>query len=314
MRYYFAPLEGITGYLYRNIHRKHFSGIDRYYSPFVVTRDGGIMKNKELRDILPENNKDVYLIPQILTNEAENFLQASGKMYEIGYQEVNLNLGCPSGTVTGKGRGAGFLKWENRTKLQRFLEEIFAHAKGDISIKTRIGWEDSEEFQDLLQLYNEFPICELTIHLRTRKEMYTEGVHRECFSLAYEKCKNPLCYNGDIRTVEDVRKLGQDFPELPAVMIGRGLVSDPGLVTRVLGQETGKEQLWEFYQDIFRAYQKELSGDTHLLQKMKELWLYMAPQFMGHEKYLKKIKKSHKLSEYEFAVHKLFEEQNLKES
>ena len=121
MQYYFAPLEGITGYLYRNIHHKHFPGIDRYYSPFVVTRDGGIMKRKELRDILPENNREVTLIPQILTNHAENFLCAAETMYELGYQEVNLNLGCPSGTVTGKGRGSGFLKWENRSKLQHFL-------------------------------------------------------------------------------------------------------------------------------------------------------------------------------------------------
>ena len=121
MQYYFAPLEGITGYLYRNIHHKHFPGIDRYYSPFVVTRDGGIMKRKELRDILPENNREVTLIPQILTNHAENFLCAAETMYELGYQEVNLNLGCPSGTVTGKGRGSGFLKWENRSKLAAFL-------------------------------------------------------------------------------------------------------------------------------------------------------------------------------------------------
>ena len=142
MQYYFAPLEGITGYLYRNIHHKHFPGIDRYYSPFVVTRDGGIMKRKELRDILPENNREVTLIPQILTNHAENFLCAAETMYELGYQEVILNLGCPSGTVTGKGRGSGFLKCEIRSKLQHFLEEIYQYAKPKKSIKKRIGWED----------------------------------------------------------------------------------------------------------------------------------------------------------------------------
>lgn len=314
MRYYFAPMEGITGCLYRNIHRKYYPGMDCYYSPFVVTRDGGIMKGKELRDILPENNRGLPLIPQILTNQAENFLCAADTMHEIGYEEVNLNLGCPSGTVTGKGRGAGFLKWENRTKLQRFLEEIYAHANVKISIKTRLGWEDPEEFRDLLQLYNEFPVCELTVHVRTRKEQYREGVHRDAFRLAYETSNAPLCYNGDIRTVDDVRELGQEFPKLPAVMIGRGLIANPGLVVRVLGQKADKETLWEFYQELFAAYQKELSGDVHLLHKMKELWLFMAPQFTQHERYLKKIKKSQKLSDYQVIIRQLFTEQALVES
>lgn len=311
MKYYFAPLEGITGYLYRNIHHKHFPGIDRYYSPFVVTRDGGIMKRKELRDILPENNREVTLIPQILTNHAENFLCAAETMYELGYQEVNLNLGCPSGTVTGKGRGSGFLKWENRSKLQHFLEEINQYAKPKISIKTRIGWEDPEEFTDLLQLYNTFPICELTIHPRTRTEMYREGVHREIFRQAYKTSVNPVCYNGDIKTEDDVRELGQEFPQLSSVMIGRGLLSNPGLVSGIVGKDTGKQELEAFYYELFDAYQQELSGDVHLLHKMKELWIFMAPQFTEHEKYLKQIKKSRKLSEYETVVRKLFYEQEL---
>ena len=289
----------------------NFPGIDRYYSPFVVTRDGGIMKRKELRDILPENNREVTLIPQILTNHAENFLCAAETMYELGYQEVNLNLGCPSGTVTGKGRGSGFLKWENRSKLQHFLEEIYQYAKPKISIKTRIGWEDPEEFTDLLQLYNTFPICELTIHPRTRTEMYREGVHREIFRQAYKTSVNPVCYNGDIKTEDDVRELGQEFPQLSSVMIGRGLLSNPGLVSGIVGKDTGKPELEAFYYELFDAYQQELSGDVHLLHKMKELWIFMAPQFTEHEKYLKQIKKSRKLSEYETVVRKLFYEQEL---
>ena len=289
----------------------NFPGIDRYYSPFVVTRDGGIMKRKELRDILPENNREVTLIPQILTNHAENFLCAAETMYELGYQEVNLNLGCPSGTVTGKGRGSGFLKWENRSKLQHFLEEIYQYAKPKISIKTRIGWEDPEEFTDLLQLYNTFPICELTIHPRTRTEMYREGVHREIFRQAYKTSVNPVCYNGDIKTEDDVRELGQEFPQLSSVMIGRGLLSNPGLVSGIVGKDTGKQELEAFYYELFDAYQQELSGDVHLLHKMKELWIFMAPQFTEHEKYLKQIKKSRKLSEYETVVRKLFYEQEL---
>lgn len=308
MKYYFAPLEGITGYLYRGIHHKHYPGLDRYYAPFVVTRDGGIMKKKELRDILPENNPGITLIPQILTNDADNFLRASESMYALGYDQVNLNLGCPSGTVTGKGRGSGFLKWENRHKLEAFLEKIFRETQGKISIKTRIGWDDPEEFTKILELYRQFPICELIIHPRTRTEMYQPGVHRECFDEAYEQMDCPLCYNGDLATSEDVVQIGERYPDLPAVMIGRGLLADPAMVARMQGRDCSKDRLWDFYQDIFRAYQQELSGDTHLLQKMKELWIFMAPQFCEYEKYLKKIKKSHKLAEYEVVVAQLFEQ------
>lgn len=312
MRFYFAPLEGITGYIYRNAHQKYFSGIDRYYSPFVVTRDGGIMKKKELRDILPENNQGIPLIPQILTNHSENFLHAAEQMRELGYQEVNLNLGCPSGTVSAKGRGAGFLRWECRTRLQHFLDEIFTEAQVNISVKTRIGWDDPEEFEDLLQLYNEYPICELTIHPRTRQEFYKGNVHRDAFALAYEKSKNPVCYNGDICTPEDYQELVREFPDLSAVMIGRGLLADPSLVGRIGGETMEKETLWEFYQTVFSEYQKVLSGDTPLLFKMKELWIYMASLFTDYEKYLKKIKKTHHMEEYQLTVRRLFEEQELR--
>lgn len=312
MRFYFAPLEGITGYIYRNAHQKYFPGIDRYYSPFVVTRDGGIMKKKELRDILPENNPGIRLIPQILTNHSENFLHAAEQMKELGYQEVNLNLGCPSGTVSAKGRGAGFLRWERRARLQHFLDEIFCEAQVNISVKTRIGWDEPEEFEDLLQLYNEYPICELTIHPRTRQEFYKGNVHRDTFALAYENSKNPVCYNGDICTPEDYQELVREFPNLSAVMIGRGLLADPSLVGRIGGETMEKEILWEFYQTVFSEYQKVLSGDTPLLFKMKELWIYMASLFTDYEKYLKKIKKTHHMEEYQLVVRRLFNEQELR--
>lgn len=311
MKYYFAPLEGITGYRYRNAHHQFFPGTDRYYSPFVVTRDGGIMKNKELRDILPEHNVGMDLVPQILTNVPENFIQASGQMKALGYEEVNLNLGCPSGTVTGKGRGSGFLRPERRTQLQKFLDEIFAHAQVKISVKTRIGWEDPEDFREILALLNTYPIQELTIHPRTRQEFYRGSVHRDMFAYAYEHSSNPLCYNGDICTTEDYYQLIRDFPNLESVMIGRGLVADPALVSRLQGHEVTKWQVWEFYQTIFRTYQDALSGDTPLLHKMKELWIFMAQSFTDSDKYLKKIKKTKSLAEYQTIVQRLFEEQEL---
>ena len=205
MRITFAPLEGITGYIYRNTYQEYYGGIDRYYSPFLVTRDRGIMKKKELRDILPENNLNIDLVPQLLTNKTENFLQAAAQLKELGYREINLNLGCPSGTVVSKGRGAGFL--DQPEKLQSFLEEIFQKADYAISIKTRIGMYEPEEFHRLLAIYNEYPICELIIHPRTRQEFYKEKIHPEIFKYAYEHSKNPITFNGEIRSLQAVTAL-----------------------------------------------------------------------------------------------------------
>lgn len=212
MQIYFAPLEGITGYIFRNAYQEFFGGMDCYYSPFVVTRDGGIMKNKERNDILPEHNRGIRLVPQLLTNQAENFCCAAKQMQELGYEEVNLNLGCPSGTVVSKGRGAGFL---GRTEeLDRFLNTVFEKCDCAISVKTRLGMDDTEEFYDLLEIYNRYPIRLLTIHPRTRMEYYKGKVHREIFKYAYEHSKNPICYNGDIRFVKDLEDLEKDFPDL----------------------------------------------------------------------------------------------------
>lgn len=307
----FAPLEGVTGYIYRRTYEKYFGGIDTYYSPFVVTRDGGIMKNKELRDILPENNKTIALVPQILTNHAQNFIQASKQMAEIGYQEVNLNLGCPSGTVVSKGRGAGFLG--KTVQLNRFLEEIFSNAACDISIKTRIGVEDAEEFEQILKIYNQYPVRLLTVHPRTRREFYKGTVHREVFQYAYENSKNPLCYNGDICTKAQYEQISADFPKIEAVMIGRGFLARPAFAGGICGEpkELTKARLLDFMCDLLEQYREVMSGEIHALFKMKELWIYMAPQFTNYEKYLKKIKKTNKIAEYQSVMNALFRNEEL---
>lgn len=311
VRIYFAPLEGITGYIFRNAYEDFFGGIDCYYSPFVVTRDGGIMKNKEKKDILPEHNRKIKLVPQLLTNQAENFCHAAGQMKELGYEEVNLNLGCPSGTVVSKGRGAGFLG--KPEELDRFLDRIFEKCECKISIKTRIGVEEAEEFYRLLEIYNQYPVSELTIHPRTRTEFYKGTPHREIFDYAYANSKNPVCYNGDIGTKEDFCALQEHYPSLESVMIGRGFLARPGFV----GNETKKQEdvskeiLQQFMKRLLADYREIMSGDVHALFKMKEIWIYLAPYFTNYEKYLKKIKKTNRLSEYQAAVSNLFEKEEL---
>lgn len=311
MEIYFAPLEGITGYLFRNAYEEFFGGIDCYYSPFVVTRDGGIMKNKEKNDILPEHNQGISLVPQLLTNRADSFCQAVGQMQELGYQEVNLNLGCPSGTVVSKGRGAGFL---GRTEqLQRFLEEIFVHCTCDISIKTRIGVESPEEFDTLLEIYNQYPICKLIIHPRTRMEFYKGKPHMESFDYAYQHSKNPVCYNGDICSEEDYRRISEKYPKLRAVMIGRGFIARPGFKGNSDKKQAAveKETIRKFVERLLADYREVMSGDIHALFKMKELWIYLAPYFTNYQKYLKKIKKTNKISEYQTVVSALFSGEEL---
>lgn len=311
MQIYFAPLEGITGYIFRKAYQDIFGGIDCYYSPFVVTRDGGIMKNKERKDILPEHNQGIHLVPQLLTNQAENFCRAAEQMQELGYNEVNLNLGCPSGTVVSKGRGSGFLA--KTEELDRFLDTIFQKCSCAISIKTRLGVERPEEFYDLLEIYNRYPVKLLTIHPRTRMEFYKGKVHREIFEYAYEHSKNPVCYNGDILSSEDAKQLQEAFPNLEHIMIGRGFLSHPGFVGNVAKKQDviEKSVVRTFMDRLLEDYREVMSGDIHALFKMKELWIYLAPSFTNYEKYLKKIKKTNKLSEYQAAVAGLFANETL---
>ena len=316
MRYYFAPLEGITGHVFRRSYDRYFGGIDAYYTPFVTTRDGGIMKKKELRDILPENNPGIRLIPQIMTTKANEFVQAATHMQELGYTEVNLNLGCPSGTVVPKGKGSGFLR--EPEKLDQFLYEIYEKCPLAISIKARIGFHSPDEFPALLDIFKKYPMRMLILHLRTREEWYAGEVHPETFRYAWDTLaatapstagspRDILCYNGDIKTAEDVGRLQSDFPELQHVMIGRGYLSHPGFAGNddKKADYTDRKALLEFIRSLQEAYEEVLYGEIPVLFKMKEMWSHLKDSFPEDEKLFKKIKKTKHLSEYESVLNQL---------
>ena len=233
MKYYLAPMEGITGFIYRNAYEKYFGKIDKYFTPFIVPTNSKSFKTRELRDVLPENNKVNNIIPQILTNDAEGFVFTARKLQQLGYNEINLNLGCPAGTVVSKGRGSGFLA--EREKLDSFLEEIYKIDDMKISIKTRIGKESPEEFYELIKIYNKYPLEELIIHPRTRKDFYGNTPNLEVFKDAIALSKSPVCYNGDIFTKVDNEKIIKAFPEIDKVMIGRGILANPGLMNEING-------------------------------------------------------------------------------
>ena len=313
MHIYFAPLEGITTYPYRNLHHKYFGGVEKYFTPFLAPGPEQGMSVKEMRDVLPENNAGVPVVPQILTNRAGDFLLASKKLLEMGYREINLNLGCPSGTVTAKKKGSGFLLYPD--DLDRFFDEVFSDAavrNGEflVSIKTRIGKNEVEEWPELMQVYNRYPIHELTVHPRIQKEFYKGTPHFDVFTDILKESRNPVVYNGDLFTVEKVKEFREKFPTAGTVMIGRGLIRNPALAEMILQEETEPEadlpRIREFHDALFEHYRETMSGDRNLLFRMKDLWSYMLAEVPDSEKLAKKIRKSQHVPEYLAAVEEVF--------
>lgn len=313
MKFYFAPLEGVTGYIYRNAYNSLFGDIDKYFLPFIVPSMNKCLKSRELNDILPDHNKGMNVVPQILTNNSEYFIDTVNKLKEYGYEEINLNLGCPSGTVVGKGRGSGFLAYPD--ELEKFLEEIFNKcSKSKISIKTRIGKDSPEEFERILDIYNKYPLEELVIHPRIQKDYYNNTPNMDVYKYAEKHSKNTLCYNGDIFNVKDYENIRKECPTLDRIMLGRGIIANPGLINEINGNKIAdKVKLKEFHDMVFEGYKEVLSGDKNALFKMKEFWFYMKNMFANHEKYAKKIRKTSSVQEYVSIVNSIFNELEIEE-
>lgn len=310
MKYYFAPMEGITGYIYRNAYAEFFDNIDKYFTPFIIPNESRKFKTKELIDVLPENNINMNIVPQILTDDSKGFINTSKKLQKMGYNEVNLNLGCPSGTVVGKGRGSGFLA--RRDELERFLDDIFESSEIKISIKTRIGKESPEEFYELIKIYNKYPMEELIIHPRTRKDFYGNKPNLEVFKDAMSMSRNPICYNGDIFTVKDHDDLCKKFPQIKSIMIGRGILANPGLMKEINGEDPiNKDVMKSFHDKVLNSYLDYYPQDIGALFKMKELWSYNIYIFSQGKEYLKDIRQSNTLEEYKQIVSRLFDEQEI---
>lgn len=304
MEFYCAPLEGVTGSLYRRAHSALFSGVDVYYIPFLTPREGTLFDRHDLREADPEENRGIPTVPQLLTNRADAFLAGAERLADLGYREVNLNLGCPARTVASKGRGAGLLG--RPEELERLLDGIFAHTPLPVSIKTRLGATEESEFPALLGLFRRYPLARLIVHARLLPDGYTGPVRRECFRLAVEDAPWPVCYNGDLFTVEDLRAFQAAFPTVQSVMLGRGLVCNPALARMMRGGGAlTREELTVFHGRLYANARARLSGDRHVLCWMKELWHYLGCLFPDAQRERKVIRKAQHAAEYEAAVRQL---------
>lgn len=300
----FAPMEGISSHLYRQCHARFFGGVAEYFAPFIAPDGSGKFKASALRDILPENNEGLRLIPQLLVNRAEPFLQVARQLQELGYEEVNLNIGCPSGTVVAKHKGAGMLL--DLRSLDDCLADIFSRCPIAVSIKTRMGVERTEEFAEILEIYNKYPVKRLIIHARARTGMYKSRVDLPAFLAALPQCRCPVWYNGDIFSPADLEKL-EAAEGLAGVMLGRGAVADPALPRLLRGGEALRTgELKAFHNALLESFLADGLPEQAAMARLKELWFYMLFKFPDSKKEAKALLKSQRLGDYRAAVEGLF--------
>ena len=295
IKLYAAPMEGLTTYIWRRAQRDIFGGADKYFTPFLSPNGNLAFQRKEL-DEVTQGEGDV--VPQLLTNRGDHFVWAARELYAMGYREVNFNLGCPSGTVTAKHKGAGLLAYPE--ELERCLEEIFS-ALPDmrVSVKTRIGKNDPAEWPQLLAIYEKYPLSELIVHPRVQKEFYRGAVHRDAFEAALAVRRDAPVYNGDLFTAAEAEELCRRYPQVRAVMLGRGLAADPALCRRLRGgSAASRQELTAFHDRLLEDYRQRLSGDTPVLHRMRELWSWLGGSFDGAERERKAIRKARTLEEY----------------
>lgn len=304
MMFSLAPMEGLTGHVFRRVHAACFGPLDRYYTPFLAPpRVGSSFGKRAMREIDPANNQGLTVVPQLLTRQADEFVWASQLLAEMGYQEVNLNVGCPSGTVVSKGKGAGFLRHVD--ELDAFLEEVCARSAVPVSVKTRLGIQDDEEYGRILAMYCRHPLAELIVHPRVQKDRY-QGVPRwELYGKTLQEAPFPVAYNGDIVACDTFEELVAAYPETRHVMIGRGILTNPALVRMLRGGAAATlAELERFHNQLFSAYQEEIGGNA--VFRMKEWWFYAKFAFANPLAVHRVVRKARTVDEYQRAVERVF--------
>jgi tRNA-dihydrouridine synthase len=300
-----SPLQGFTDFRFRNAQNKIFGGIDTFYAPYIRLNGKMVIKSSYQRDLLPENNNTLEVIPQIITNDADEFLFVSKYVQELGYKELNWNLGCPYPMVTKCGMGSGLIS--NTEKINQILHKVHNESDIIVSMKMRLGYDTTEEILDVFPILEKYPIKNVAIHARIGKQLYKGGVHLDAFQACVDNTKLKLYYNGDITSVAKFHEMQARFPTVDHWMIGRGLIADPFLPSMIksnsLEYPKNKMELFsEFHDTLYAGYSESLSGSTHILLKMHHLWEYFSVIFSNPHKVHKKIKKTQSIRNYEAAV------------
>lgn len=306
---YLAPMEGLTGYIIRNAFHHHFDYIDKYYTPFIPAAKR--MNFKIKNDISPDNNAGIIVVPQLMTIIGEEAMDMAHQLRDYGYNEVNINLGCPSGTVVSKGRGSGILA--DPEKLDHFLEELYSIADMNVTIKTRVGFNDDESWPRLVEIYSKYPISELTIHPRVQKDFYNGAIRLEDFDLAVsaiDQSKTRLVYNGDINSMENFNLIKERYPSINSFMIGRGMFMHPSLAAQIKGvtmeEAEYRQRLKNWHDEILNGYLELFSGEKDAIFRMKEIWSYLKDDFEDSNRIWKKIKKAQNVADYKAAISAIF--------
>lgn len=304
MKVNFAPLEGLTDDIFRQTFNQFYGNINEYYMPFFSPTIHRTLTPKEMRELPIAASRNFKSVPQIMTKDSGDFVWAAQQCADRGYTEVNLNAGCPSGTVFAKGKGAGLLT--DKDHLDRFLEKVCSKSVLPISIKTRIGISNENEFSEILAIYNRYPLKKIIIHPRLRNSFYKGTISNKQFQYAYDNSKNTLEFNGDIKSNNDIINIANQFPALQSVMIGRGLIKYPGMLT----QDKDKLKLKEYHDTLLEKYIENFRSDRNAIFRMKEHWFYLLPAFENSEKIGKRLRKTTELKEYKNISNEIFDALN----
>ena len=304
-----SPLQGFTDFRFRNAFHKHFGGIDTFYSPYIKLNGKLAVKGSYERDILPENNSTLEVIPQIITNDAEEFLFVAKYVQQFGYKELNWNLGCPYPMVAKCGMGSGLIK--NTDQIEHILKRVHNETDIIVSMKMRMGYENPTEILDVFPILEQYPIKNIAIHARIGKQLYKGGVDLDSFQKCLDTSKQKIYYNGDITSVAKFKELQERFPSIDHWMIGRGLIADPFLPSMIKNNTTeypkNRLEIFEaFHDEIYREYDAYLQGPTPIRMKMLGFWEYFSESFSNPQKTFKKIKKAGNSKNYEIAVKEIF--------
>ncbi len=311
--FYLAPIRGITDYIFRNSFEKHFGKFDFQIAPFIPTVKAEFINPCILRDIDPCQNDTKRLIPQIIGNKPLEIRLLAGKMCDLGYSKINLNLGCPHIPVTKKKRGSGLLPHPDLIKS--ILDQL-PFQSCSFSVKIRLGLECDTESEKIIPLLNDYPLSDVIIHPRTATQMYKGSVNLDAFQRCLSQCKHQVIYNGDIFTSDDFICKKNRFPQINHWMLGRGVLFNPFLLGALRGEnsEHNVSTLKSFHDEIYEKSSQLLSGPSHLLGKMKGLWTYMAFSLADSKHVLKKIQKTSSLKNYNELINRLFENQSTEHS